>query len=331
MSADAPRVLFVSSGNSSFGISPFIEVQGEALMGLGVDVTFYRVVGRGPFGYLRNYFPLRRQIRRGRFDLVHAHYSFCGLLALLAVPRRLPVVLSFLGTDLYGTLGAEGQQTLAGRLHRIHARLLAPSMAAVIVKAPFMLQRLPKRVRPHARVIPNGVNLDVFKPMDRQECRQRLGLHPSAPVLLFLGDPADPRKGYGVASAALEIVRRTRPDAELLTPYPVPHNHVPSYLNAADVLLLCSSMEGSPNVVKEAMACNTPIVATEVGDVRDLLAGASQCHIAAREPGAFAPAVMQILDRGTRSDARSRMDHLSAWAVARRVADLYRDTLTSRA
>ena len=76
------RVLFVSSGNSRFGISPFIRTQGESLQAKGLEVEFFLVEGKGIRGYLKNLGPLRRRL--GSVDIVHAHYSYCGMVAALA-------------------------------------------------------------------------------------------------------------------------------------------------------------------------------------------------------------------------------------------------------
>jgi teichuronic acid biosynthesis glycosyltransferase TuaC len=100
-----------------------------------------------------------------------------------------------------------------------------------------------------------------------------------------------------------------------------PHQ-VPLYLNAADVLLCASRAEGSPNIVKEALACNLPIVASPVGDVPERLQGVFPSKVVAREPEAMADALIEILSLKQRSNGRERVMQVAQ--DARKVLEVYR-------
>ena len=96
------KVLFIASGNSeNFEISPFIKVQGQSLLKVGVEIDYFPIKGRGILGYLRAGFDLRNYLKTNQCDLIHAHYSLSGWTAILGA-RKIPVVLSLMGSDAYG-------------------------------------------------------------------------------------------------------------------------------------------------------------------------------------------------------------------------------------
>jgi glycosyltransferase involved in cell wall biosynthesis len=325
------RVLFVCSGNGPHGISPFIRLQGESLRNAGVEVEFFPIEGKGLRGYVGCLPRLRWAMKTGRFDLVHAHFVFSGLAVLFAKPRGLPLVQSFMGDDLNGTWDGHGREKLPSRVIRRLSGFLAPRVQGIVLKSEPMRGRLRPEDRPRARVIPNGVDLGRFRPLDKEACRQELGLPCEARIILFLGDPHNEGKSFWLLRRASEILDSLGETHFLVTPYPVAHGVVPVHLNAADVLVLCSDWEGSPNVVKEAMACNTPIVATDVGDVRGVIAGTSRCRLVGRSPESLAEGLREALSGEGRSDGRARVGHLSLQAIAARLLEFYREVLNNRA
>ena len=130
-----------------------------------------------------------------------------------------------------------------------------------------------------------------------------------------------------MVKAALQIVQTCATDVELLTVHSVPHKMMPVYMNAADVLILTSQHEGSPNVIKEAMACELPIVAVDVGDVREVIGGTDRCFVVARNSEAVAEKLKYVLSRVGRSNGRSRITHLSLTEVAKRLISIYEDAV----
>jgi glycosyltransferase involved in cell wall biosynthesis len=170
--------------------------------------------------------------------------------------------------------------------------------------------------------------------MDRAVARSQLGWEANAPYVLFPGSPANPRKAYGLAERAVRhAARALGAKLELAPLIDVPADRVPLFMNAGDVLLMTSHWEGSPNAVKEAMACDLPVVSVDVGDVADLLAGVEACEICPRNAQALGDAVARVIRSGVPSTGRARLEEkkLDLESVASRVVRVYEDVLRGRA
>jgi glycosyltransferase involved in cell wall biosynthesis len=176
-------------------------------------------------------------------------------------------------------------------------------------------------------VIPCGIDLDAFRPVARNEARQKLGLPTDKRLILFAGDHWRPEKRFDLLEAALPLVQRELPDTELILLTKQAHGVVPLYMSACDVLVLTSALEGSPMVIKEAMACNLPIVSVRVGDVPQVIGSTPGCALAEREPADIADKLVQALRKLRRTDGRARISHLSHDRIARRVLEVYRQTV----
>jgi teichuronic acid biosynthesis glycosyltransferase TuaC len=317
------NVLFVCSGNGSGGISPIVRAQGESLRREGIGLEIFPIAGHGFAGYCRAIWRLRRHLRQKRHDILHAHYGLSAIAALLA-RRGERIVVSFMGDDLLGSRGPDGRRTLAGRLMaRINVFLAGHCYDHVVVKSDEMLGKIKRGKR---SVIPNGVDLGNFRSGSRKEARARLAIPDDRKVLLFIGDPNRAEKNFALSETALGKIGDAK--AELLAVSDKPQEELADYYNAADLLLLTSFHEGSPNAVKEAMACNCPVVSTDVGDVRWVLGTTEGCFIADFDAEDIAAKIRLALDfavnRG-RTDGRKRLVELGldSVATARKVAEVY--------
>jgi len=260
------RVLFIASGNSEiYDINPIIKRQADSLRRLKIEVDIFLVTGKGIYGYLSNLRRLHSKITTNKYDLVHAHYAFNGLLFLLT-GHRSPLVVSFMGSDTYGDYDENGRRVLKSYINVLIAKAIQPFIHQIIVKSKNLSDYIYRQSVCH--IIPNGVDLSAFKPSDKKNAKKNLGLDDEKIIILFLGDPTNKRKNITLLQSALKNV--TGP-VKLLAPFPVSPKKVSEYYNAADLFVLSSFDEGSPNTIKEAMACNLPIVATPVGDVEWLL------------------------------------------------------------
>ena len=239
----------------------------RSLAGLGITTDVVEMRGIARLKSAHGSFRVRHRL--AGVDLIHAHFGYCGWLSRMQAQR--PIVLSFMGSDLLGTPRGDGRLKWFSRMMiRANCRL-APHIDQVIVKS----DELARVIAPTpAHVIPNGVDTELFCPIDRNIARRQLKWPMDAPRVLFPGNPADPRKGLALARQGIKVASRAmRCDLELVPLWGVAPDDVPLYMNACDAMLMTSLLEGSPNVVKEAMACNLPVIGVPVGDVEPLLGG----------------------------------------------------------
>ncbi|OQP52845.1 hypothetical protein A4H97_24425 [Niastella yeongjuensis] len=323
------KVLFVCSGNNKdFDIIPFIKDQGESLKGEGVQVDYFPVVGKGLWGYVKAGFRLRKLLDKKRYNLIHAHFTYCGWTALIGAGRKLPVVLSLMGTDANGEYKGKNKVVLKSRISSFLTWLIQPFVSAVISKSSNISESVYKKEKSY--IIPNGVDLQKFKPLPADENNGHLAANGKKKVL-FLGSRTKTGKNFPLAQAAVQ--QPGMEHIELISPYPVSHEDIPWYMNEADLLVFPSFMEGSPNVIKEAMACNCPIVSTDVGDVKWVFGNTPGCYIASFDPKDFANKINQALNvslNNGRTNGRQRIIDLGLDmdTVARRIVDVYKRALS---
>jgi teichuronic acid biosynthesis glycosyltransferase TuaC len=320
------RVLMVTSDwlwNSWGGPAVFIARQVEFLQREGVEVDLLPFRGaRQPRNYALAWREVRRRLNGGSYDLVHAQFGQSGLTAL---PKRVPLVVTYRGDDLEGIIGENGRYIPAGWLLRSISRFVARQADAAIVVSEHMKRYLPGSVPAH--VLPSGIDLELFRPQPRDETRQRLGLPEEQRLILFVGNPALARKRFALAQAAVDILNRTIP-ARLIAGWELPHHRIAALMSACDALVCTSMQEGSPNAVKEALACNLPVVSVRVGDVALRLRGIAGCELCPDDRvETIAAALERVVSRGTRTDGRSAMKHLDERVLTRQLIDIYRSVL----
>lgn len=294
--------------------SRFFRQQVEVLTSNGIECTTLSVpgdrnysdgetAGRSLTDYLRFCRPALQQTK-GDYDLVHANYGLTAPPAVLQ--RNIPSVLSLWGSDLMGEYG-------------LVSKLCARYADAVVVMSDEMAAQLDR----DCHVIPHGVDLDRFQPAPGASARAELGWRRDAHHVLF---PYPPERGVKNHPRAQRVVDRARADLDghvvLHTVTGVPHEEMPTYMNAADVLLVTSDREGSPNAVKEAMACNLPVVTTDVGDVRERLAEVSPATISDFD-AELAVGLVDILERGEPSNGREAAREVSVAHTNARLRAVY--------
>jgi glycosyltransferase involved in cell wall biosynthesis len=325
--ADAPiRVLMITAGWPQPGqpqTTHFVKRQVEFLQRAGVQVDVFQFRGaKRPWNYVKAWNAVRPMIRSGRYDLVHAQFGQSGALAL---PWRLPLVVTFRGSDILGIVGEDGRYTNAGRVSQLVARLVAKRADAVVVVSDHMKAYF--RTRAPVLVLPSGLDFELFRCVPRDEARRRLGWPLDKRLVLFAGNPDQPRKRYPLAKAAVDVLNRTL-SAELVVAWGVSHNDIPLYMNACDAFVFTSMQEGSPNVVKEALACDLPVVSVAIGDVAERLNGIDGCVLCADErPETIAAGLERVLRRGQRVAGRLAVAHLAEEAITARLIGLYRSVL----
>lgn len=249
------KVLIVANYNPGH-FSPFVLEQVESLKKLGVEFDFYGIIGKGPVGYLKNLPTLKRKIREYKPDLIHAHYGLSGLLATLQ--QKIPVVVTYHGSDIHS----------GGMIQKLSKLAMKRSAYNIIVAK--HLKEMVGDV-PHYSIIPCGVDDKTFypMPMPMKEARKLLGWSESKRYVLFAGSFDREVKKPQLAKAAVASID----NCELIELKGYTRQQVNILLNAVDCLLMTSNNEGSPQIIKEAMCCGTPIVSVYVGDVADVCGG----------------------------------------------------------
>lgn len=301
---------------------PYVKRLADSLEAEGVSLSVAPIrgyAGRGAYPAMAG--RVLALNRRCPYDVVHAHYGHSGLVARLQL--RAPLVVTYWGSDLLGKATPDGDLTRKSRIEAAAFRQLARVAAATITQSAQMQSRLPSRTRARDHVLPAGIELDRFRPIPRAEARRALGWPLDERVVLFAGNPELAVKNYPLAEAAHRHLPERLGEVKLRVAWGNPPDMVPLFMNAADVLLLPSRSEGSPNVVKEAMAAELPIVATPVGDVRELLAGVPGCTVAPPDPAALAAGLAAALEHGRVPEARVAVAPLDSAAVARRTIEIY--------
>lgn len=304
---------------------PYVRREAEALRAAGHEVELFGFDNRSYWrlpGELRQ---LRAAVRRLRPDLVHAQFGKFN--ALLAALGGAPFVVTFRGTDIN-----RNRRYSAGRAA---LGVAASQLAACFARGIVCVSREIRgkvwacRWRP-SLVLPTGVDLKLFRPVDRAAARERLGYGLEERIVLFNAGRNPAVKNPELAGAAVDEARRLVGEIRFVVlDGKAKADDVPVYMNAADVLLVTSITEGSPTVVQEAMACNLPVVSVEVGDVRERLEGVAACEVvASRDPAEIGGALARVLHSAKRSDGRSHAASLGVEAIAAQLADFYRIVLS---
>ena len=305
------KVIFVASGNKVVGsVSAFVQSQFDSLKEEGLDMILFPVVGHGAKAHLRAARNLRKLIRKEHPDIVHAHYSVCGYVATLATLFLRPKVV----VSILGSFPKENWKARAVRFFIKHI------WDETIVKS----QRTASQLKLELPIIPNGVNLDQFHLVKQEEARETCHFEEGKRYVIWCSHPDRSEKRYGLAEAAVALLEDS--NVVLCPVFNHPHDEVVQYMCAADVLLLTSFSEGSPNVIKEAMACNCPIVSTDVGDVRWVTEGVEGTFVADQDnPKDLAVCLRKALAFNQRTNGREMImkKSLTTKCIANRIVQLY--------
>lgn len=289
----------------------FVRDQVEALRRRGdVDVELFSFPP-GPRGYAAAAGALRRRYRGRRFDVVHAHFGLTAWPALLA--RLGPVVVTLHGNDLFHP-----------RSNRITRAALPFTALPAAVSREFSENVPGAGTRRRVAVLPVGIDLGRFRPVPRREARERLGLDPDGPYLLFPHDPARPLK-------RIDRAREAAGDVPLLNMGRVAPDEVPLWINAANAVLIPSQAEGFGLSAIEATACGVPVLATPVGIHPVVLHGIGGSHCLPWDRDAWRAALRPLLEaEDPRVDGRRRAALFSADRMAARVVEAWRGLLEER-
>ena len=305
------KVLFISSGNSG-QISPIVKAQAESLLSIGIEVDYFLIQGKGLWGYLKNIPSLRNYARKNKIDIFHAHYSFCGFVASLASCN--PLIVSLMGDDVKGN-------ALSKFCVRFFIRFL---WTHTIVKSKEMINSLEIH---NASIIPNGVNLNQFTPKNHTISKEKLGWELNKIHVLFAANPSRWGKNFKLVEESFNSIHSE--NIRLHTLINVDFKQMNEIYNASDIILLSSYSEGSPNVIKEAMACNKIIVSTEVGDVKEIFGNTPGTFLSGFEINEYKNTILKALDFHAKQKFTTGRDRIielkiDSLSIAKRIESNYK-------
>lgn len=302
------RILTVTTGNI-LPISAFIDDHLEKLRERSYDVDCFLVKGRGIQGYLSNLRKLSRAIDLYKPDMIHAHYGLSGLLSTLQ--NKVPVVTTFHGSDI-NLLKVRAFSYLA----------YVRSDASI-----FVSQDLAGKIgAKNYHYIPCGVDFEIFRPIERSIARDALGLERNKKFILFSSHFSNEIKNYALAKKAVEAIPGDEP--EILELKGFSREEVSQLMNAADLALMTSKSEGSPQFIKEAMACNVPIVSTDVGDVSQLMSNTKGCYICDQDSSQISESIQKALNFNKRTKGRKNIENLDLEKITDQIIEVYKTILS---
>jgi len=302
---------------------PFFIEQEKILDRLVVESTIVKVPNERPrsvLDYISFYHRVLKNTRM-HYDLVHANYGLTAPFAL-AQPHR-PLVLTLWGSDLRLFLNNRKWNWLCKNLIELEG------FDEIMVRSEEMRINLKREFGLDAHIVPSGVDLDKFKPMEKEKAKNEVGWKQDVKHILFPYPHSRDVKNYPLAEEVVEEVKsRTNEKVELKVVYGVPHKKILVYYNASDVLLLTSKSEGSPNTVKEAMACNVPVVSTDVGDVELLLDDVEFSKVCDGKEE-LVDELLDVIDCDSWSNGRKRIKELeiSLEDMGKKIVEIYEGAL----
>lgn len=301
------KVLVVASYNKG-RFAPFIIEQAEALKKQGCQAEFFGLQGKGVKGYLKNLSSLKMEIKEFKPDVIHAHYGLSGLFANMQ--RRIPVVTTYHGSDI------NDKSVL-----RFSKMAMCLSAWNVFVSTKTLEIAKPKK---KYSLIPCGIDLSDLQLTEKSAARQKMNLTAEKKYVLFAGAFDNKVKNAPLAKEAVSLLCDN--NVELLELKGYSRDEVTLLMCAADAFLMTSFTEGSPQVVKEALACGCPIVSVDVGDVKERTRGVEGCYVAmTREPQELAELLRNAMtfERKTKGRERILADGLDNCQVAAKLTDIY--------
>lgn len=298
------KVLIVANYNCGY-FAAFVLEQAQALRAIGINVEFYKVVGKGIKGYLDNRKYLLKKIYDFKPDLIHAHYGLCGLIANLQ--RRVPVVTTYHGSDI--NLPRMLKFSKLSMCLSVHNIFVSPRNIEIA------------KLKRKYSLIPCGVDLTNFEKISKEEARKIMGFRRDEKLVLFAGAFDDPRKNSELARKAINLLKNVR----LLELKGYTRKEVACMMYACDVALMTSPSEGSPQFIKEALVCGIPIVSVDVGDVKYVIDGVSGCYMTAYLADDIAEKIQIALKYGIRTKGREKIVKLGLdnAIIANKLEEIY--------
>lgn len=311
------KILIVKKKDSCW---PFVEEQVTAIHALdansiNVDCAWHLIEGKGLMAYVKDALRLMQTIRKEKPDVVHAHYGLSGyyvclLVRLMGLAKKLPVVITYHGSDIN-----------VEKIRKISQKAIRMAAYNIFV-SPKMLNLVEEGE--NCAVIPCGIDWADWPEMSKEEARSLMGLSPDKKYVLFSSDFQTEVKNPELAKAAIALLN----DVELIELIGYTRAEVNKLMHAVDVCLMTSRTEGSPQFIKEAMACGCPIVTTRVGDTDYVIGNTDGCYFAddnAEDCASQLQKALAFAEKHNRTNGRKRIEELgySNDVVATKIKSIY--------
>lgn len=272
--------------------------------------------------WIRFHLKLMRESKN--YDLIHAQFGQSGV---VAYPAKLPIVITLHGKDIDGECDGGKLLIYKGLILRRIIQYLSKRVSGIIIVSPHMEQYFSSKIK--TNIIPCGLDFDALPIIDKMEARKRLNLPAEENLILFAADPEEYRKRYDLAEQSVKILNK-RLSAKLIVCWKQPYENIPIYMNACDAYLMTSMSEGSPCVVKEALACNLPVVSVPVGDVKERIDGIEGCELCPDyNPENIASALERVIQRGERIRGREAVANLDESILAKKIVNVYKEAMSN--
>jgi glycosyltransferase involved in cell wall biosynthesis len=299
----------------------FVETQVRHWREAGVEVDLFFINGReSKWNYLSGVVAwIWRMLCEGRrYDAIVTHHSYCCLIAAFLRPRRVPLIYQVHEGTIH-----------FWKLNKLLVRLATKAADKVVYVSKNLPDLLGYPVRAED-IIPCGVDLNLFKPADQVAAREAIGWDASEEVIIYAAKERKYYERFEIVERATEVLEREGRKVRLFRLEGLAPDQVPVYLNAGDVLVVSSHGEGSPKIVKEALACNKPVVALRVGSVETLLGGIRSGFLAEDSVADMVLQLRKALDLKGKGSGRERMQALSSLKTSADLLQICRKTIHSR-
>jgi glycosyltransferase involved in cell wall biosynthesis len=306
------KVLIVCSGNTpnfNFQIhQAFIYDQVIAIQEQNKNIIFkyFFIKEKGVIGYLKSIFKFNRFLKDEKPDLIHAHYSISALITIFQ--RNTPLITTFHGSDI---------NKLSNRIISLPVQLCSEKLIFVSQKL-FNLAIL--KLHKKSIILPCGVNFKIFKPIEDNLISSDL-IEKNKFNILFSSSFSNPIKNFKLLKETTELMGVD--NINIIELKNLNRNEVANLMNLVDACVLTSYSEGSPQFIKEAMACNCPIVSTNVGDVEEIIKNTKNCYITNFTSEEIKTSLLKIKNKKERTNGFLQIQRYSNSLIGFEILKIY--------
>jgi glycosyltransferase involved in cell wall biosynthesis len=325
--------MYPTSGNPYYGV--FVKEQVESLRRQGISLDVFFIDGKeSRLNYFGSVSKLLKKLRSTDYDIIHAHHTYCVYplsIARALTKSRLPCILTLHEGEVH-----RSWKSIAREAGIVKKFVYLKSLKKMATKNVDLVITVEEKLTDKlgfggkVEVLPCGVDLDMFRPRARASCRKRLGLAEDKQIVLFPAtDRKGSQKGFDIVQAAIKLV--SVKDLSLIGGGNIPHEDMPYYMCAADVVAQASMFEASPMVIKEAMACNIPVVSTNVGDVEKVIGDSDGHYMCKRDAQDVAENIEKALrfDGPTKGRDRILSLGLSLDQTSKKIHSIYKEAVSA--